>query len=412
MKTLPPPLKWRKLRTCLLVLIVFPFSCDDSQQKIPERIADFVDPAFVITDADKLKAERIHTVTKVLREIYKNREVVEEVNAAVATGYYVDETIMLKDLLNPETSPVYQTESFKESVRARGVPPGLFKASFEKALGITNARQNDDYFYEGDVYIYFPYSEQTSGYNQIPVVVPATVEADEAWAYQPYGPDPDIINPPGHMTLVNDSYAEMYQTHIVGVADVESNPQYAYQGCQATFLSVYVGYVKVYYRQYDAFISYTGNGGGAEIRIALARGSQDGSTVAKFEKYIEVYVPRGKARHAEWVLSWEQIEASWGSNYPRLLFAVYEKDNTSQTTNFSGTLEYINSAGQTITSNYSINVRTKNARISEDRLLRDYLLSEYLKFGHLQPYVLGYAPAWRGNFDYATMYSLPGMCFN
>lgn len=396
-------------------MILLPFSCNDSQfsgEETIRKIPDFIDPAVVITDYDKLKAERIHTVTKVLREIYRNREVVEEVNAAVATGYYVDETIMLKDLLNPETSPVYQMESFKERARARGVQPGLFKAYFEEALGNQNARQeNDDYFYEGDVYIYFPYHEQTSGYNQIPVVVPATVEADEAWAYQPYGPEPDIINPPGHMTLVNDNYAEMYQTHIVGVSDVEVHPQYAQQGCQDIFLKVSVGYVKIYYKQYDALFSFSGNGGGAEIRIGLARGSQDGSTVTNFEREVHVYVKRAAARNAEWVVSWEEIEPDWRTNYPRLLFGVYEKDNTSETKNFSGTLEYINPAGQTITSNYSINVRTKNNRISENRWLRSYLHSEYTLFGHLINYQMGYAPSWRGNLDDNTRYSLPGTCY-
>lgn len=400
----------------LLLVILLAFSCNDSQfsgEETIRKIPDFIDPAVVMTDDDKLKAERIHTVTKVLREIYRNHEVVEEVNAAVATGYYVDETIMLKDLLNPETSPVYQMESFKERAQARGVQSGLFKQYFEEALGKQNARQmNDDYFYDGDIYIYFPYNEETSGYNQIPVVVPATVEADEAWAYQPYGPEPDIINPPGHMTLVNDNYAEMYQTHVVGVSDVEIHPQYAHQDCQGNFLRVSVGYVKIYYKQYDAFISLSGNGGGAEIRIGLARGSQDGSTVTSFfEKQIHVYVRRSEARNAQWVHSWEDIETSWGTNYPRLLFGVYEKDNTNDTKNFSGTLEYINPSGQTITSNYSINVRTKNERISENRWLRSYLHSEYTQFGHLINHQLGYAPSWQGNLDDKTRYSLPGTCY-
>lgn len=398
----------------LLLVILLPFSCNESQfsgEETIKKTPDFIDPAVVITDDDKLKAERIHTVTKVLREIYRNRSVVEEVNAAVATGYYVDETIMLKDLLNPETSPVYQMESFKERARARGVQAGLFKQYFEEALGNQNARQmNDDYFYNGDIYIYFPYHEQTSGYNQIPVVVPATVEADEAWAYQPYGPEPDIINPPGHMTLVNDNYAELYQTHVVGDGGVEIYPQANQQNCQGNSLKVSAGYVKIYYHQYDPFVSFN-DGGGAEIRIGLARGSQNGSTVTSFEKQIQVYVRRRNARNAIWTEAWEDLETSWSTAYPRLLFAVYEKDPTHDIKTFTGTLEWINLAGQTITSNYSINVRTRNTLISNDRWLRSYLVSLQSQFGNTPEYILGYGPSWTGSIHSVTRYSLPLSCY-
>ncbi len=378
-----------------------------------EPVADFVDPMVVKTPEDKVKAERVLAVIRILREIYKDPMVVEEVNAAVATGYYVDETILLKDLLNPENSPVYSMEVFIARKNARGFEIGSFKRAFETQVDTRpEARQlNDDYFYEGGIYIYFPYHEYTGYLNQMPVVVGATVEADQAWAYQPYGPDPDIVNPPGHMILVNDHYASMNQTHIVGDGGVEVHPQYAQQGCPGNGgLRVSVGYIKVSYHQYDPFISFN-DGGGAEIRIGLARGSQDGSTVTSFDRQIEVYVPRLKARRAEWVECWEDIETSWGTNYPRLLFAVYEKDPTSDKKNFSGTLEYINPSGQTITSNYSINVRTRNVRISENHWLRSYLMGEYTQFGHQQQYILGFAPSWEGNLHRVTRYSLPGSCY-
>lgn len=246
------------------------------QQKSEENFVDFVDMNVVKTQDDKKKANTILEVTRVLRKIYKDRQVVEEVNAAIATGYYEDETVLLKDLLNPQLSPIYQFQSFKDRSLAKGFKPEYFKVKFEEELGITNSpnvRTSDMYFDDNGVSIYFPYSEDTQ-YSTYPItVVAGTVESDQANASHPLCDD---LNPTTYAycsqtVTVNDNYASTNPTHIVGNGGTISENSTNSGSCNGAF-NLHYGYIKFWTGyQYDKLISFTGNGGGSEMEFFVAR---------------------------------------------------------------------------------------------------------------------------------------------
>lgn len=391
-----------------IALVTACFQGDYSPE--PETaVADCIDPAVVKTPEDKLKAETLLNVTKALRELYKTRTIVEEVNAAIATGYYADETVLLKDLLNPGESPIYKMESFVSRSKTRNFRPGSFKIAFESAIGIESdaaARTNNDFFVQNGISIYFPYSEDTQYTNYITTVGAATVEADQMWVAMPYGPDPDIVNPPGHMSLVNDSYASVYPTHIVGMGAEQTDSQDA-RNCTGS-MRIDIGYVKILSHQYDNLVSFSNNGGGAELRFIFANPRADGGSVTGFSKEIHRYVKRGQARNQEWVAVQQTLDNFWDTKQTSKFFGIYERDFNQGTKTFSGSMRYTDT--HLVTSTYSLTVLTREPIVDDEEWYRSSPIYWQTTFGHTAQYLTGYGPQFTSDDTY-VVFSRPIQCY-
>ncbi len=381
------------------------YSCVNDEvalQKNNEDIVDFVDPNVVKTPEDIRKANSIIEVTRVLRKIYKDRQVVEEVNAAIATGYYEDETVLLKDLLNPSTSPIYEFQSFKDRSVEKGFKPGSFKTNFEKELGISNspyARTEDLYYYDNGVSIYFPYSEDTQ-YSTYPVtVVQGTVESDRASAQHPLCDDLNATTLAycNQTVMVNDDYASINPTHIVGNGGTLSNNTSS-TSCSGSF-KLHYGYIKFPYGyQYDKLISFTGDGGGSEMRFFVARTTQSNTTVtSSWGLETEVYVTRKSIKNTNWISVWSGVFAyiggAWPANNTNLAFCVYEKDHSNPPSiYFTGTLTSKDVYGNVFSNIYSIEAKSKNPIISNNVRERLWFLNQYNSLSNSPPYIQGYEP--------------------
>ncbi|MBL7859831.1 MAG: hypothetical protein JNJ65_01635 [Cyclobacteriaceae bacterium] len=375
-------------------------------------VPDFVDETLIKSEADRQNMEAILTTTRVLRKIYKDRNVIEEVNAAIASDYYEDERVLLKDLLNPENSPIYQLPQFKERQLKRGFEVGIFKTSFERELGHQeksgeNFRTNEEFFDDSGVSIYFPYHEQTQYTNYIYAIVPATVEADQQVIPMPYGPEPDIINPPDHTMLVNDNYSEIYPTHIVGMG-AETTLNQTQQNCAN--LKVSIGKIKVLnQKQYDSFISFNGNGGGSEFFFIGVKAQSTTTPITSWNNTAYHYVTRSAIRNGNWIDIWRTLDQNWQSNSINQLFGIYEYDNTSDKKYFTGTLRF-NNGGITHHPYCNIEVTSKNGIINSRFFERTELTYQYNTFGNTPEFLNGFGPQYNST-DGNVLYSLPGSCY-
>jgi hypothetical protein len=418
MKTIPPPTTSQFLKKLLVVsFLLMLFSCFKDQELVADKpIVDFVDPSVVKTEEDKQNARAIIQITKALRKIYKDPKVVEEVNAAIATGYYADERVLLKDLLNPIESPVYKSEVFLKREEERGFKPGLFKEKLEKELGTvanSNFRTSDLYFEDNGLSIYFPYHEDTQ-YNSYPVTVAAaTVEADQVWAYSPYAPEPGSVEPEtldNYAVLVDDNYASVLPVHVVGMG-AEMNSHTADHNCSNVKVSI--GYVKVLYsHNYDVFISFSFNGGGPElvfIGAKAVRHSTELATITTYNRIAKESLSRKEARNGTWVAVWGTLDEYWSPSSVNQLFGIYEEDYTHEKKYFTGTFEY-NNQGWTSYPNCYIEVSSKNDIVSDYFPERSYFVYLANTYGGSSEYLTGYGPQFTST-DGFVRYSLPITCY-
>ena len=74
-------------------------------------------------DLDNLH-EKVSAFSEVLEAMYADEKVVNEVNQSISADFYSDESIVLKDLISPEASPLFKNARLKAS--------GNFKEAFQK----------------------------------------------------------------------------------------------------------------------------------------------------------------------------------------------------------------------------------------------------------------------------------------
>ncbi|MBC7922268.1 MAG: hypothetical protein H7Z75_14395, partial [Ferruginibacter sp.] len=161
----------------MLVGVLFStlLSCSKEQEAVTPAVDN---PQGAAIDEETVKA-RITEISVILRKIYQDPAVRAEVNAAIATGYYEDERVLLSDLLHPESSPVYQTAKFRELRKKAGAnfEDNLFARRFREAADRSNPRarttdEDDAYWTTPSGYIiYFPYSELHQGSNAYNITV-------------------------------------------------------------------------------------------------------------------------------------------------------------------------------------------------------------------------------------------------
>ncbi|WP_299289748.1 hypothetical protein [uncultured Mucilaginibacter sp.] len=331
-------------------------------------------------------------VTEIVKEVYKNKEAIKEVNAAIIAKIYTDQSILLKDMIYPGEGLLTTSKSFKKLSSDLNIQAG----TFSKAFWVEVAKKNDTEFnsfltalkpgndskdklnqkkvqnlkandydpnqYQGlppdGVSLYYPYAEQyinpfdnSGNYSPSTSVMTATAEADEGYGWQP------IYDSNGNMgytqVVINDDYAYANPTLIIGINGIEPLSETITNGVEAAFppgppvtifgltrtvRKVFVGDVRVSKHQYDHFISFSGNGGGSEIRFTRASGYLkviDGQVQPTADVFLvngPYNVSRGDIRNSRWVNWTATWDADWQQDNLEQNLAIYEDDNTSSST--------------------------------------------------------------------------------
>ena len=406
---------------CIMLLVV---SCrkqstvSDSNIPVPPRGVDpskiFKQPA---TAEEKQLVENLGKVTDVLKELYKNKENLKLVNLSIMAKVYTDETILVKDLIYPATSRLKTSKKFETLTQRFGVSLDKFSGNFWAEVNKTNDQAFKTFLQglnhhdmlranrmnvvdQSEVSIYFPYSDNMEFlppgdgggyYEPITTVVTATADADEGWGQQPY-----YVNGVFQFyttVLVNDDYAYDNPTQIVGINGVEpydppSIIMSAFEptgpiplpGLPREIKQVYVGDVRCK-KQYDALISFTGNGGGSEIRFTRADGFLkvlDGQVQADMYVTGDKTISRKDIRKENWVDFSNEWDTDWELANSQENLAIYEEDNrNSSTINGSLTttlkLDSLLGTGATVAGviGFTITYKSDDAIIKQTNLNRD-----------------------------------------
>lgn len=248
--------------------------------------------------------------------------------------------------------------------------------------------------------IYFPYMEEfidpiNGGGTYTPIVslTTATADADEGWGEQPY-----YIN--GVLqyytsVLINDAYAELNPTHIIGLNGIEpynepTTPNVAFPPTDPIDLpnlprevrKIYIGDVRCI-KQYDALISFTNNGGGSEIVFTGVNGFlklADGQVQA--DNFFTP--PHTISRHNINKRNWVDFSYEWDGDWELLNLqqnpAIYEEDNrnSSSVTGSISTTAVVTMTPVVITAARSLGF-TLNFK-SDDALIRQINLNSDVFF--------------------------------
>jgi hypothetical protein len=354
----------------------------------------------------------LEKITLILEDLYKEKKNLKLVNASIYAKSYTDESVLLKDLINPIHSILPGNKKFIELCSKWNVSLQDFSEAFWKAargkndtqlLAFLNFIQNKHLSIQNlsngqfgvngqensyDVSIYFPYSSEfdisASGdsYGPVSSLVAASAEADEALGYQPYYNGGVLVN--YQPVVVNDDYVFSHPTHIVGVNGIEPyetqdaalNPPTV--TTPANVNRVYVGdaICKV---QYDRLISFTGNGGGSEIAYCRVSGYLKlvGHQITEFEDKTSVKFERGTIRKKQWLRVYAVWDADWVVDNKEQVFAIYEDDNNSEIT-FTGSLSTRVKIADGTTVDGSIDYQIK--RSSQDEIIKQLKISRVSYF--------------------------------
>jgi hypothetical protein len=361
-----------RLAVSALFLLVILASC--KKQYSFESTPD-AKVVFPTTAQDVAKVNLIKEFSAALKNVYKNLWALHEVNATIKSGYYIDERVLLRDLLTPENSPLYKTEAFRK-FNSRS---GSFKQAFAKELskgiypllqsaigtpdGRINGREMEDWptvdqtneiwSNESGLCIYFPYSEDFTFSNpydvnintvngQLVTIVTADREADEGPGEWPYYCSSDPNEPVNleNMTvcfsqvMINDGYAEVDPVHIVGVGAEPATPN-GTTGTQTVYV-VFIGEVRCS-KQYDNLISFNGylQGGGSELRFCRGSGYlvQDGNgQINAPQNFVRVNPTRKQIRKDKWITVNSEWDSDWKEDNLIQVFAIYEEDKQGTAT--------------------------------------------------------------------------------
>jgi hypothetical protein len=325
-----------------------------------------------ITYDQILLVSNLEKITIILEDLYKEKKNLKLVNASIYAKAYTDESVLLKDLINPMHSILPGNKKFVELCSKWNVSLQDFSEAFWKAARVKNDTQLLDFLnfvqnkhlalqnlsnnpldvnyqdQSSEVSIYFPYSSEfdisASGdsYGPVASLVAASAEADEALGFQPHYSGGALVE--YRPVVVNDDYVFSHPTHIVGVNGIEpyETQDAALNPPTVTTPSnvnrVYIGDA-ICKTQYDRLISFTSNGGGSEINYCRASGYLKllGHQITEFEDKTSVKFERGTIRKKQWLRVYAVWDADWVVDNKEQVFAIYEDDNNSEIT-FTGSL--------------------------------------------------------------------------
>ncbi len=428
----------------LIVLIaifgIVMVSCKKENLEVPIEGKKEIDQSKVYripeTEKEKSLVKNLENVTTLFKELYKNNSNIKVVNAAIFSKIYTDESVLLKELIYPSTSRLNKSEKFKKYTSEWGISLENFSNQFWKEaeklnnpdfnqflkelnsikLNSSNIQSNSinsnsEYGNNNgeQVTIYFPYSDNFSPdnggayYAPITSIVTATADADEGWGNLPY-----YLNGifQYYMTvIVNDDFAYTNPSHIIGLNGVEPYniitnaappPPVAPPGVNRVYVGD--GICKV---QYDRLISFTGNGGGSEIKYCRLSGYLQpvNGQVTSFQDIISADFSRTEIRNQNWKLLSAIWDDDWVNTDLEQVFAIYEEDNTNSKT-FNGSLATtitvpstptIPGGNSTGTIGYTVTIQ------SQDDIIRELKISRNSYFlGAFQNQGLGFS----GNFSF------------
>lgn len=328
------------------------------------------------TAEEKMLVSNLSKVSSIFQELYKEKKNRMVVNAAIISRLCTDESVFLRELIYPENGRLLRHEPFLRIAKGLEVSLQSFAKSFwSKAASINDedfkaflesmdknqniaSRQGIDGL---EATIYAPYTDKfdeltpAPGY-EVPIdeyyyapfttIVTATADADEAWGEQP------VYDGLGtfmyyRTVLINDDYAYENPTHIIGVNGIEYEPtdiqpNEAFPPTDPIDIptpreikQVYVGDVRCR-NQYDKLVSFTGNGGGSEIRfmrtdayLKLADGhvQPDGYIVGDQKS-----ISRKDIRRENWVNYAAEWDGDWEIDNHQQNLAIWEEDNRNSST--------------------------------------------------------------------------------
>lgn len=316
--------------------------------------------------------ENLSKLTDILKVIYKDKNNVKIANAAIFSGVYTDESVLLKELIYPDISKLTNNKRFEMAIAKHNLSLAKFAndfwneveakkdASFSNFLQklktpelvVNNSDNNTGEIFD-DAYkvsIYFPYHENfiDESFNSSPSLISlttATADADEGIGQMPvYDMYGGLLR--YDQVLVNDDYAEANPTHIIGINGIELNiyavrPRNTYEPPPPppNFNRVYIGegICKV---QYDRFISFTGNGGGSEIKYCHLTGYMqpvDGH-ITKFEDIVSLNFTRREINDWAWIRTMSVWDDDWETKDLEQVLGIYEEDN-KHTKTFNASLK-------------------------------------------------------------------------
>jgi hypothetical protein len=365
-----------------------------------------------ITYDQILLVSNLEKITLILEDLYKEKKNLKLVNASIYAKAYTDESVLLKDLINPMHSILPGNKKFVELCSKWNVSLQDFSEAFWKAARVKNDTQLLDFlnFVQNkhlalqnlsngpigvndqdksyDVSIYFPYSSEfdisASGdsYGPVASLVAASAEADEALGFQPYYNGGALVE--YRPVVVNDDYVFSHPTHIVGINGIEPyetqdaalNPPTVTTPPNVN--RVYVGDA-ICRVQYDRLISFTSNGGGSEINFCRVSGYLKlvGHQITEFEDKTSVKFERGTIRKKQWLRVYAVWDADWVVENKEQVFAIYEDDNNAEIT-FTGSLSTTVRVATGTNVEGSIDYQIK--RSSQDEIIKQLKISRVSYF--------------------------------
>jgi len=322
----------------------------------------FAHPLVERTAEQESVARLTGEVARLLEKIYQDSIAYREVNAAIYCGYYEDERVLLGDLLDPERSSLYASAAFRKQQAGTGIfrkrfleavrtgsYPGVMAELAEgrstvntSAIVIQPATTGSGLASLNKLCIYFPYSEEhvAGGINASGVaatIVSTDRHADSGPGREPYKCSLGSIC--YRQVLVDDDYAFNHPTHIVGVG-ADPTPKPPIEPLKETVVNlVYHGWGRLT-RQMDKLISFTGNGGGSEMklgRISAYLKTTNQQVTGFMGDLVTVQFTRGEIRKSRWKRIFSIWDPNWTTTDKEEIYAVYE-DDTEGSSTFSGSL--------------------------------------------------------------------------
>ena len=321
-------------------------------------------------------ANATQEIASILEKVYEDRNAYKEVNAAIYSGYYEDERVVLADLLSPSTSALYYSPKFK----ATGCDTGIFRKKFLAVLNKGNYPLCKSQLLTPSAYvppnallvsdnfrvltdsagmitditglaIYFPYSENFISTNKdetitnkLDLIKAATIVSTDRDADSGPGRKPGYctsgINSICYVdAIVDDSFAVNNPTHIVSVGAKVAELAPAEPAIGPSMVRVYHGWSKLT-KQMDKLISLTGNGGGSEIKVARISGYLKfvDQQVTNFTgDIVTIAYSRADIRNKKWKRVFSSWDPNWDKTNLEQVYAVYE-DDTQGTKTLSGNI--------------------------------------------------------------------------
>lgn len=318
-------------------------------------------------------------VAAVLELVYQEEAALKEVNAAILSGYYADQRVPLNDLLFPHQSPLYKNEKFRRLKVDTGIFHKKFCEIIEKsrhpllfaelkdesrrmqmlspALISNDARLDvikpSVLSVTKPIAIYFPYAENfeaimnavsTASVNRLPGSLKPTLvytdrEGDAAPGREPAYCPSSTNNACYRDVTVDDNYAQKHPTHIVTVGATAVGETTSNVPKTELVHRVYHGASRLV-KQMDKLISFTGNGGGSEIKVCRINGylRRVDEQITDFSgDVVTIYYTRGDILGRRWKRVFSVWDPNWNYQDIEQIYAVYE-DDTKGTRTIDGSI--------------------------------------------------------------------------